>query len=118
MSFAVEITVFPQYVRIVNRGEFSLTALFEFIETVKREADKAARNAVLVDSRGISGSIGEVDRFLGGQRSAEVFGARLRVALLMPSGTVTKMAELAAANRGAKMIVTDSEEDALDWLLQ
>jgi hypothetical protein len=117
MSFDVEIIVLPDYLRIVNTGQFSLPALFEFIGQVKSEAGKAGRNAVLVDSRGITGNISEVDRFMGGQQSAEVFGSRLKVAILMPTGTVTKMAELAAVNRGAKMLVTDSEEEALDWLL-
>ena len=117
MSFDVQITVLPEYLRIVNTGEFSLPALFEFIGIVKSEADKAGRNNVLVDSRGITGNISEVDRFMGGQRSAEVFGKRLKVALLMPIGSVTKMAELAAVNRGARMLVTDSETEALDWLL-
>jgi len=118
MSFDVQIAVLPDHLRIVNTGDFSLSALFEFIELVKSEAGKAGRNAVLVDSRGVQGNISEVDRFMGGQRSAEVFGKRLRVAILMPVGTVTKMAELAAVNRGASMLVTDSEEEALDWLLK
>ena len=117
MSFDVQITVLANHMRVVNTGEFSLPALFEFIGQVKSEAGKAKRNAVLVDSRGIIGNISEVDRFMGGQYSAEVFGKRLKVAILMPVGTVTKMAELAAVNRGARMLVTDSEDEALDWLL-
>ena len=117
MSFEVVTTVFPEYLLITNTGEFSLPDLFEFIGRVKSEADDAKRNRVLVDSRGIVGNIGEVDRFLGGQRSAEIFGTRVKVAILMPEGSVTKMAELAAVNRGAKMLVTDSETEALTWLL-
>lgn len=117
MSFDVQITVLSDHLRILNTGEFSLPALFEFIGQVKSEAEKAGRNFVLVDSRGITGNISEVDRFMGGQRSAEVFGKRLKVAILMPVGSVTKMAELAAVNRGAKMLVTDSEPEAMDWLL-
>lgn len=118
MGFDVVTKIFPEYLLITNAGEFSLSALFEFIETVKREAGVSRRNLVLVDSRGITGDIGEVDRFLGGQRSAEVFGTRLKVALLMPTGNITKMAELAAVNRGAKMLLTDSESEALTWLLK
>ncbi|MBK7393636.1 MAG: STAS/SEC14 domain-containing protein [Chloracidobacterium sp.] len=117
MGFNLQITVLPDHLRILNTGEFSLPALFEFIGQVKSEAEKAGRNAVLVDSRGITGNISEVDRFMGGQHSAEVFGTRLKVAILMPVGSVTKMAELAAVNRGARMLVTDSEAEALDWLL-
>ena len=118
MSFDVVTTTFPEYLLITNTGEFSLPALFEFIDRVKREADAAGRSRVFVDSRAIIGNIGEVDRFLGGQRSAEIFGTRVKVALLMREGSVTKMAELAAVNRGAKMLVTDSETEALAWLLK
>lgn len=117
MGFDVQVTVLPDHLRIVNTGDFSLPALFEFIGLVKNEADKAGRNSVLVDSRGIKGNISEADRFMGGQRSAEVFGSKLKVAILMPVGTVTKMAELAAGNRGARLLVTDSETEALAWLV-
>ncbi len=118
MSFDVVTTKFPEYLLITNTGEFSLPALFEFIERVKREADAAGRSRVLVDSRAITGDLNDVDRFMGGQKSAEVFGSKIKLALMMPAKKITKMAELAAVNRGAKVLVTDSETEALAWLLK
>lgn len=118
MSFEVDIRIHPEYLRISSIGEFSLPALFEFIERVKQQAETVGRKRVLVDSRGITGNLSEVDRFLGGQRSAEVFGSKLKVAILMPAGQITKMAELAASNRGAMLLVVASEDEALKWLLE
>ena len=65
----------------------------------------------------ITGDMSEAERFQGGQRMAEVFGSRLRVALLMPAAQVTKLGELTAVNRGAKLLVTPSETEANAWLL-
>ena len=59
----------------------------------------------------------EAERFQGGQRIAEVFGDRLQAALVMPVGQVTKLGELTAVNRGAKFLVTESEVEAINWLL-
>ena len=72
---------------------------------------------MLIDCRQFEGSMTEAERFQGGQRIAEVFGARIKAALLMPVGQVTKLGEMTAVNRGAKFLVTDSESEATDWLL-
>ena len=103
---------------MVTTGEFSIPDLFEFIDRVRGEAVDAGRNRVLVDARGITGNLSDAERFLGGQRSAEVFGTKIKVAIMMPAAQITKMAELAAGNRGAKLLVTHSEDEALGWLLR
>ena len=116
MSFDVKVSVHADYLRVASTGAFSIPDLFELIDRVKHEAVDAKRNLVLVDARGITGNLSEADRFLGGQRSAEVFGSRVKVAVMMPAGQITKLAELAASNRGAKLLITSSEDEALDWL--
>ena len=118
MSFDTTFTTLPEYLRVDVSGEFSIPNLFGLIETVMREAVAAERKLVLVDARNISGELNEADRFLGGQRSAEVFGSRIKSALLMPADKITKMAELAAGNRGAKLLVTADEDEAVKWLME
>jgi hypothetical protein len=118
MSFEVTTDIYPEYLRLICVGEFSVPALFEFIEQVNTEALAAGRKRVLVDSRGITGDLTDADRFLGGERSAQVFGSRLKVAVMMPAEQITKMAELAASNRGAKLLITTSEDEARDWLFR
>jgi hypothetical protein len=118
MSFDVTTTINPEYLRVTSAGEFSVPDLFEFIDRVNSEAAAAGRRRVLVDSRAITGELSDADRFLGGKRSAEVFGSRLRVAVMFPAEKITKMAELAASNRGTKLLIASSEDEALDWLLK
>jgi len=118
MSFDVTVSLHPDYIRVKSTGEFSVPALLEFIERVKSEAVAARRNRILVDSREITGDMSDTDRFLGGKRTAEVFGSQFKVAALFAAEKITKMGELAAVNRGAKLLITHSEDEALDWLLE
>ncbi len=116
MSFEVKVKEQPGYLQIDSTGDFSLPALFEFIDRVKEEAVKSGHHRILVNSLEIKGELSEADRFRAGQKTAEVFGSRFRVAVLMPAGKITKMAELAASNRGANLLMTDSENEAREWL--
>ncbi len=116
MSFEITMAVETEYLRMTATGKFSIPDLFEFIERVMTEAIAARRDKVLVDSRGVIGAISDTERFMGGLQSAKVFGSRLKVAVLMPAETITKMAELAATNRGTKLLISGSEDEAITWL--
>ncbi len=116
-SFEVKVVVEPEYLRVTTVGKYAFAELFGFLESVKREASKAARDKVLIDSRQLEGSMTEVERFQGGQKIAQLFGRALKVALLMPEVGITKLGELTAVNRGARFFVTSSEDEGLTWLL-
>jgi len=117
MSFEVVTTVEPEYVKVSVIGEYSFERLFGFIETVKAISQETSRTRVMIDCQQMSGNMTEAERFQGGQKIAEVFGSRIRAALLMPEGQVTKLGELAAVNRGAKFFVATSEREVMHWLL-
>lgn len=117
MKLNVETEVQPEYLRITATGEYSFEFLFDFIARVKTEADNAGCSRVLIDCRKVTGGMAEFERFLGGKRIAEVFGSSLKAALLMQPRNVTKLGELAAVNRGARFLVSVSETEAIDWLL-
>ena len=117
MSFEVVTTVEPEYVKISVIGEYSFERLFEFIECVRSISQETSRTRVMIDCQRMSGNMTEAERFQGGQKIAEVFGSRIRAALLMPEGQVTKLGELAAVNRGAKFFVTSSADEVMPWLL-
>lgn len=102
--------------RVATVGKYEFSELFGFLDRVKARAEEAGRTHVLIDSRRLEGQMTEADRFAGGQKIAEVFGSRFKVALLMPADGITKLGELAAVNRGARFLVSASEEDALNWL--
>ena len=116
MDFEVVTAIEPDYVRLTATGRYSLESVFNFLETVKTEADKAVRKLVLIDTREIEGNMTEADRFFAGRRLAESFGSRLKTAVLLPSYKITKLGEAVAVSRGARLFVTDSEDEALKWL--
>lgn len=117
MSFEVVTVVEPDFLRLTASGKYLFEEMFDFIDLVRSEADKAGHNRVLMDCRQFEGQMTEAERFQGGKRIAEVFGYRIKAALIMPVGQVTKLGELTAVNRGAKFFVTDSESEATEWLL-
>jgi hypothetical protein len=117
MSLDVETTVEPEFVRITVKGEYSFDHLFGFINFVRSETFNNNRKRALIDCREMGGKMTEVERFEGGQAIAEVFGSRLKAALVMPAEGITKLGELTARNRGANLLVTSAEDEALEWLL-
>jgi hypothetical protein len=116
MDFSVVSTVESGHLRLTVRGELCPSRMFEFIDYVKSASDEAGLKKVLIDCSGMEGSLSETDRFHGGIRIAEVFGSSLRAALVMPAGQVTKLGEIAAVNRGAVLLVTESMSEANEWL--
>jgi hypothetical protein len=118
MSVDIEIKVEPEFVRMTASGKYLFEELFEFITLLKREADRVRKSRALIDCRQFEGSMTEAERFAGGQYIAEVFGPHLKAVLLMPKGQVTKLGELTAVNRGAQLLVTECETEAVSWLIK
>lgn len=116
MSYQLEFSIVEGRVEVTVTGVFSPTSMFELIDAVKDECDRLISHQALVDCSEISGSMTEADRFAGGTRVAEVFGSDIMVALVMPVGGVTKLGQITAVNRGAKFFVSESRNEALEWL--
>lgn len=117
MSFEMTTVVEEKFLRITTVGTFAFDDLFPFLDQVKTCGETSGRDKVLIDSRQLEGRMTEAERFQGGQRIAEIFGSRTKLALLMPSDMITKLGELAARNRGARLLVSASEAEAVNWLL-
>ena len=117
MRLLAESEIFPEYIRFNLSGEFVYDEVLQFVETTRTVAEDANRSRILVDSRELKGHITESHKYFIGTRIAEVFGSAAKSVLIMREGTVTKLGELAAVNRGARFLVTDSEDEAFDWLL-
>ena len=84
---------------------------------IKAAADEASCESALLDARKVIGRMTESEKFFIGSKIAEIFGSKLKTAIVMRPGDVTKMGELAAVNRGARLLVTESFDDALEWLV-
>jgi len=116
MSLEFLTEVLREHARIEFRGSYAFTDLMKQIENIKAAAAEASRDHILIDCRSIEGTMTESEKFFVGSHIAEVFGNRLKAVALMPPGSVTKLGEMAAVNRGATFFVTESEEEALNWL--
>jgi len=117
MGLEVVTEVKPDFLRVMASGEYSLDDLYSLIEQIRTEADKAVRRMVLIDARGILGDISDADQFFAGRKIAEIFGSRLKTVVIRNNHSDTKLGEAVAVSRGARFLVTESEEEALDWLL-
>ena len=106
------------YADIAATGNYDFQQLFSFIDHLKSETERLRTKRLLVDCSELQGHIPEVDRFEGGQKIAEVFGPFTQIAIILAPGTVTKLGELAAVNRGARVMVTDDRHEAEDWLMR
>jgi len=116
MSLDMEVEVLPKYVQIELSGVYKFSEMMEGVEKFRSEADNAGRNQILLDTRSMEGKITESEKFFVGTRMAEVYGARLKTAVIVEPGTLTKMGEMAGVNRGARLFVTESEAEAREWL--
>ncbi|HQZ97050.1 MAG TPA: hypothetical protein PLP21_12085 [Pyrinomonadaceae bacterium] len=116
MKYKIATTVEPDFVRVTATGEYAFEDLPGFISELRNIALANAQSKLLIDCRQLDIDMTEAERFAGGQRVAEIFRSKIKAALVMPPGQVTKLGELAAVNRGARFLVTTSESEALKWL--
>lgn len=118
MSFDVNSTIHHEYVRVNARGNCSLPQIIEFIDVVNNIAAEASRNRVLIDIRDVEGIPSGADLFFAGERIAQVFGSRLKAAVVNHPERITRLGEMTAVNRGARFFVAGTESEALEWLLK
>ncbi len=71
---------------------------------------------ILADIRGRNERIPDVDRFEIGAEIAKVLGGKIKFAILAPPAIIDKLGENSAVNRGGRVFVTSSMNEALKWL--
>jgi hypothetical protein len=114
-------TVFEHEIRgrflwVVARGTWHLEDVFAMIETIRRETEWNRLGAAFADLRAMDGPIPDLDRFFAGERVAIVLGARVRLAVVARAEMINKLGEDTAVNRGARILVTPDEAQALAFL--
>jgi hypothetical protein len=121
-NFAMALTatteIQPKYFRMTVTGEWALADAIALVARLKEEADRAALRRLFVDVRGIGGARASwMDRSKLGQEIAKILPG-FRLVILVRSEAVNHSTEIVANNRGAKMTVKRSEEEAIRWLLE
>ncbi|MBK6751459.1 MAG: hypothetical protein IPG67_16045 [Acidobacteria bacterium] len=116
MGYKLTVENGPEYLKLTAVGDHSAEEMYAFIDNIKAEAVRNDSKRVLVDSFEYSTLMSEADKFALGSHLAKTFGPRLKVAIMLPAEHISKLGELAAVNRGANLLVTPSESDAIAWL--
>lgn len=117
MGYKLTVKDEPDYLKLTAVGDHSAAEMYAFIDNIKAEAVRNGSSKVLVDSFLYSTLMSEADKFALGSHLAKTFGPRLKVAIMLPAEHISKLGELAAVNRGANLLVTSSEPEAIEWLL-
>lgn len=105
------------YLRIV--GEYSYEDAISYLSLMLEECEKVNKDKLLINMLEIKGAdISAVDRFLLGEKIAEIIRKRIKIALAFPEENITKLFETVASNRGADIGVFGNLENAIIWLLK
>ncbi len=124
-AMEVRTEVRPGYLRVILEGEFQLKELQTIAKRIFDFCFQAKKVKVLVDARKVTGrpslltKIDLADSMVEKQMEYIVKGAeRLRIAHVLAEGIAEPkgFGETLAANRGGKIFVTTSMEEALRWL--
>ncbi len=106
------------YLLVKGRGPSDLESTRKALMLIEEKTRQAGLTHILIDAREVQAPRRELDRFFMGEFVAELFGARYRLAILYLADRINKFAENTAVNRGANMLVTAEEDDAVEWLLR
>jgi hypothetical protein len=84
-----------------------------------KECERLGYKKLLVNSLHMgNANTTAIEKFFIGRKMAEVFGAKLKVAILWNPEDIDKMAEMTANFKGAKVLITGDENEAMEWLLE
>ncbi len=104
------------YLFVRGRGPSDIETIRTVLRLIRDRARLAGLTHILIDAREVEAPRSGLHRFQMGEMIAELFGARYRLAVLSPARVINKFAENTAVNRGANILVTDDEQEALGWL--
>ena len=116
MDLRVTTELNDTYLRMTATGTYKKKDLMELIELIKAEADRTGRKKVLVNIHEVEGTPKMMDRYDIGVHCAHVWGPWIKVAAVYRSELINKFGEDVAVNRGARLRVEPTEEEALEWL--
>jgi len=116
MSLTTESRVQGTCVIVRVAGDYrSREEMFRVMEQLKASADEHGCTQAIMDLSAAQGRTSDMDRYYLGEHAAQVFRG-LKVAVVFPAEGITKFGENVAVNRGARLAVVPSLEEAQRWL--
>ena len=117
MNVQSEFEEFDNYLFVKVRGRWELDEIKALADSVRRHADQKGQTRILVDMLEVKGRAPEMDRFRIGEHVAALFPGQFKLAVSYRGEWINKFAENVAVNRGARMLIVDNTDAALQWLL-
>ena len=116
MAFSVSITRLAQYVQLVVSGPATMKNFVDLIDTMGQETVLWSDRRVLVDLRAVDGELTPTEQIFLGELVAQDLPHLERVASVVPAERITHNSETAAQDRGMRLRVFTSQDDAIGWL--
>lgn len=118
MNLKLDITEQDNILLMTVTGPYSLSDFKEVIALLQVECDRRSKNLALVDITRVEmeGTMPGLDRFIIGELLADLLAPRIKLAAVAQPQIVNRMAENVAVNRGMRMLVFFTREEAIHWL--
>lgn len=97
-------------------GTYSLKYMLATIQEVAEHCRKEKLNKVLIDLSNMEGNPNIFERYLLGIEIVRAWGQEIRAAIIVRKEATNRMTENTAVNRGARIRVKTSLDEALQWL--
>lgn len=104
------------YVLMTPEGPYDIKKYQNALREVEIFCRQNGLKKILADVTKNKGNIPVVDRFQLGVEMANILGIKIKLAILAPPFMIDKLGENTAVNRGGRVFVTSSREEALAWL--
>jgi hypothetical protein len=105
------------HVRFTFAGRYNYPDFSAIIRGLREECARRGMTRAVIDIRQVEGDIPGHERYDLGSQFAEVWGSRLRAAILSPADRINKLFENTAVNRYADVMVSHDEAILMQWLM-
>ncbi|MCP5146364.1 MAG: hypothetical protein H6978_16255 [Gammaproteobacteria bacterium] len=116
MNLTIETYERDGYTLFVASGDRTLTSIGELVANVLRHGGERPRSYAIVDVRNLRGTLSFVERFEISRQMAEQWGHRVTAAIVYLPGLINKFGENTAVNRGARLVVVGTQDEAVAWI--
>jgi hypothetical protein len=117
VNIQLSFEVFDEYLKVTLSGENPFAEIEDILKTIKSLSEKNNRARILIDAVNLSVPR-EMEKFYIGELSVNMFGSKVKTAILSKPEQINKFLENVVVNRGGRLYVTSSEKEGLDWLLK
>ena len=106
------------YLYVLISGEYDKMDFLSYPVIITNECKKEHVDKLLIDALALSGTNTPImDRFSIGEAIVNTFGNKIKMAVAWPGKDINKLCENVAVNRGSRVCILDSIEEAEKWLL-